>query len=277
MSTALSQTAAPEATAQAGSAASAASLPRITLFGLDIAAVPFDTALDALCEAAQQRDGRARVTVTPNVDHLVRLDRQPELKALYRTADFLFADGMPVVWASRAFGKPLPGRVTGADLVPALCERARVGGWKTVIVGGMPGQEQTLLDGLATHFPGLDAQIIAPSMNFDPTGPEGDAIAERVRAMAPDIVFVCIGMPKQERWAFRHAPSLQGGLMICAGAAIEFAAGLQKRAPMWMQRSGFEWCWRIMQDPARLWRRYLVDDRHFLRICWRQWRIGRGI
>ncbi|WP_322044736.1 WecB/TagA/CpsF family glycosyltransferase [Paraburkholderia sp. J67] len=270
MSTVLYQTAAPEAAARANG------LPRIALFGLDIAAVSFDTALDALSEAARQRDGRARVAVTPNVDHLVRLDRQPDLKALYRTADFLFADGMPVVWMSRMFGMPLPGRVTGADLLPGLCERARVGGWKVVIVGGQPGREHLLIDGLANYFPGLDAEVIAPSMSFDPTGPEGDAIAERVRAAAPDIVFVCIGMPKQERWAFRHAASLPGGLMLCAGAAIEFAVGLQKRAPRWMQRSGVEWCYRILQDPARLWRRYLVDDRHFIRICWRQWRLGRA-
>ncbi|WP_322049998.1 WecB/TagA/CpsF family glycosyltransferase [Paraburkholderia bannensis] len=269
MSSVLYQTAAPKAAARADS------LPRIALFGLDIAAVSFDTALDALCDAASQRDGRARVAVTPNVDHLVRLDRQPELKTLYRTADFLFADGMPVVWASRLFGMPLPGRVTGADLLPGLCERARLNGWKVVVVGGQPGHEQSLIDGIAHYYPGLDMQVIAPSMNFDPTGAEGDAIAQRVREAAPDLVFVCIGMPKQERWALRHAGSMPGGLMLCAGAAIEFAAGLQKRAPAWMQRSGVEWCWRIMQDPARLWRRYLVDDRRFIRICWRQWRLGR--
>lgn len=249
--------------------------PSIALFGLDIAAVSFDTALDVLCDAALQRDGRARVAVTPNVDHLVRLDRQPELKRLYRTADYLFADGMPVVWASRLFGMPLPGRVTGADLLPALCERARVGGWKVVIVGGQPGHEAALINGLARNYAGLKFEVIAPSMAFDPLGSEGDAIAERVRAAAPAIVFVCIGMPKQERWALHNAARLPGGLMLCAGAAMEFAAGLQKRAPAWMQRNGLEWCWRIMQDPARLWRRYLIEDRHFLSICWRQWRVAR--
>ncbi|WP_322013178.1 WecB/TagA/CpsF family glycosyltransferase [Paraburkholderia sp. J12] len=250
-------------------------MPSIALFGLDIAAVSFDTALDALCDAALRRDGRARVAVTPNVDHLVRLDKQPELKRLYRTADFLFADGMPVVWASRLCGTPLPGRVTGADLLPALCERARTRGWKVMIVGGRPGHERELLDGIAAAYPGLNLEIIAPSMTFDPLGTEGDAIAERVRASAPDIVFVCVGMPKQERWALHNADKLSGGLMLCAGAAIEFAAGQQQRAPAWMQRNGLEWCWRIKQDPARLWRRYLVDDRRFLRIFWRQWRIAR--
>ncbi|CAG9262865.1 N-acetylglucosaminyldiphosphoundecaprenol N-acetyl-beta-D-mannosaminyltransferase [Paraburkholderia unamae] len=249
--------------------------PSIPLFGLDIAAVSFDTALDVLCAAAMQRDGRARVAVTPNVDHVVRLDSQPEFKRLYQTADFLFADGMPVVWASHLFGPPLPGRVTGSDLLPALCERARAGGWKVVVVGGRPGHEAALVNGFAQHYPGLDITVIAPSMTFDPTGPEGAAVAERVSAAAPDIVFVCVGMPKQERWALHHADKLPGGLMLCAGAAVEFAVGLRERAPAWMQRCGLEWCWRVMQDPARLWRRYLVDDRRFFGILWRHWRVAR--
>lgn len=249
--------------------------PSIALFGLDIAAVSFETALEELAAAAVRRDGRARVVVTPNVDHIVRLDTQPEFKRLYATSDYLFADGMPIIWASRLFGMPLPGRVTGSDLLAALCERAREGGWKIAIVGGRPGQEQALTNGLNQHYPGLDFALFVPSMTFDPVGAEGDAIAERVRAVAPDLIFVCVGMPKQERWALRNAATMPGGLMLCVGAAIEFAAGLQRRAPLWMQRSGFEWCWRILQDPARLARRYLIDDRRFFSICWRQWQVLR--
>jgi N-acetylglucosaminyldiphosphoundecaprenol N-acetyl-beta-D-mannosaminyltransferase len=259
-----------------GTAAPAVFTPSIAMFGLDIDAVPFDTALDMLSDAARRRDGRARIAVTPNVDHLVRLDKQPDLKHLYSTADYLFADGMPIVWASRLFGMPLPGRVTGADLLAALCGRARGNGWKVVIVGGQPGREQDLIDGFAIHYPGLDLEVMTPSMKFDPLGPEGDAIAERVCAVQPDIVFVCVGMPKQERWAFRNAGKLPGGLMLCAGAAMDFAVGLQKRAPLWMQRNGLEWSWRMMQDPLRLWRRYLVDDRRFVLLCWRQWREARA-
>ncbi|WP_240648186.1 WecB/TagA/CpsF family glycosyltransferase [Pararobbsia silviterrae] len=245
------------------------------MFGLDIAAVSFNTAVDVLCAAALKRDGRARVAVTPNVDHVVRLDKLPEFQRLYRTADYLFADGMPVVWASRLFGLPLPGRVTGADLLPAMCERARAGGWKVVVVGGQPGKEAALIDGFAAKYPGLDVEVIAPSMSFDPTGPEGEAVAERVRAIEPDVVFVCVGMPKQERWALHFADRLPGGIMLCAGAAMEFATGLRQRAPVWMQRTGLEWCWRFMQDPARMWHRYLVADSRFFGICWRHWRMSR--
>ncbi|WP_058376264.1 WecB/TagA/CpsF family glycosyltransferase [Pandoraea norimbergensis] len=246
--------------------------PSVALFGLNLAAVPFDTAVDVLAHASVQRDGRARIVVTPNVDHIVRLDTQPEFKRAYATADYLFADGMPIIWASRLFGTPLPGRVTGADLLPALCDRASATGGKAVFVGGHPEFEARIREGLAARFPGLDFTLIVPSMRFDPTGPEGDAIAERVRALAPDLIFVCVGMPKQERWAMANAGNMPGGLMLCVGAAIEFAAGMQRRAPKWMQRTGSEWIWRILQDPGRMWRRYLVDDRRFVGICWRQWR-----
>lgn len=250
--------------------------PNVALFGLNIAAVPFETAVDVLAQAGAQRDGRSRIVVTPNVDHIVRLDTQPEFKQQYRKADFLFADGMPIIWASRLFGKPLPGRVTGADLLPALCDRARVSGRKAVFVGGRPGQDAQLMEGLSRRFPGLDFTLMIPSMTFDPTGAEGEEIAQRVRALVPDLIFVCLGMPKQERWAMAYAGTMPGGVMLCVGAAIEFAAGMQKRAPKWMQRTGSEWIWRILQDPGRMWRRYLVDDRRFISICWRQWReLGR--
>ncbi|VVE50099.1 WecB/TagA/CpsF family glycosyltransferase [Pandoraea anhela] len=246
--------------------------PNVALFGLNIAAVPFGQAVDVLAHAAAQRDGRSRIVVTPNVDHIVRLDVLPAFKQQYRKADFLFADGMPIIWASRLFGRPLPGRVTGADLLPALCDRARASGRKAVFVGGRPGQEAQLHAGLSQRFPGLDFTLMIPSMTFDPTGPEGQDIAQRVRELAPDLIFVCLGMPKQERWAMAYADTMPGGVMLCVGAAIEFAAGMQKRAPKWMQRSGCEWMYRILQDPGRMWRRYLVEDRRFIGICWRQWR-----
>ncbi|MGV7240916.1 WecB/TagA/CpsF family glycosyltransferase [Caballeronia sp. M23-90] len=215
--------------------------------------------------------------MTPNVDHVVRLDTHPDLLQAYRTADYIFADGMPIVWASRLFGKPLPGRVTGADLLSGLCGRAHAGGWKVTVVGGQPGQEGAIIDGFAVHYSGLNVEVIAPSMAFDPTGPEGDAIAERVLAGDPDIIFVCVGMPKQERWALHHADKFPGGVMLCAGAAVEFAAGLRRRAPVWMQRTGLEWSWRVMQDPRRLWHRYLIDDRRFFSIFWQNWRTTRRI
>lgn len=250
-------------------------LPTVRLFELDIAAVPFDGAVQALSAAAERRDGRARVVVTPNVDHVVRLDARPEFRARYARADYIFADGMPVVWASRLLGRPLPQRVTGADLFVSLCRQAQRRNWHVMLLGGRPGSEAELKARFAQYFPGLRIDIVCPSMQFEPLGAEGEAFAQQVRLAAPDVVFACLGLPKQENWALHYAPSLPGGVVLCVGAAMEFAIGLSRRAPRLFQRTGMEWLWRLLSSPRRLWRRYLVDDPWFVLLCWKQWRSQR--
>lgn len=245
---------------------------KVRLFGLAVDAASFDQAVEQLVTAAMQRGGAARVVVTPNVDHLVRLDGAPEFRERYSQADFIFADGMPVVWASRLLGRPLPERVTGADLFDALCREAQQRHLKILLLGGQPGSEPQLLESFSHTYAGLDIEIVSPSMQFEPTGPEGESFARLARERAPDIVFLCVGMPKQEQWALHYASQLPGGIVLCVGAAMEFAIGMQRRAPQWMQSAGLEWLWRLVNNPRRLWRRYLVDDPKFLRLCWREWR-----
>lgn len=247
-------------------------LPTVSLFDLHIQAVDFQTATEALCRSAERHEQPAQVVVTPNVDHIVKLERQPALKALYAQADYIFADGMPIVWASRLMQHPLPERVTGADLFVAMCDKAIERKWRVVLLGGRPTEEEALAQRFYTHFPGLDIRIIAPSMQFDPLGDEGQRAAAIIQSLEPHLVFVCLGLPKQERWALHHAPNLRGGVVMCVGAAMEFALGLKSRAPRLVQRTGFEWVWRLLSDPKHLWRRYLVDDPYFLILCWREWR-----
>jgi N-acetylglucosaminyldiphosphoundecaprenol N-acetyl-beta-D-mannosaminyltransferase len=245
---------------------------KVELFGLDIDALTFKDSVDALAAAAVQQDGRAKVVVTPNVDHIVRLDANPEFKALYAQADFMFADGMPVVWASKLVDRPVPERVTGADLFVSLCQRAQEQGWQVVILGGDEHREASIRQGFATHYPRLRVEIISPSMRYDPFGAEAQEHADRIRALAPQVVFVCLGMPKQEQWAFRYAPTLPGGIVLCAGMAMMFAIGMQRRAPKWMQRSGTEWLWRLASEPRRMAHRYLVQDTKYFKLVWELWR-----
>lgn len=245
---------------------------KVELFGLDIDALTFDESVEALSAAAVQRDGRAKVVVTPNVDHIVRLDGNAEFKSLYKQADFVFADGMPVVWASKLVNRPLPERVTGADLFVSLCQKAQSAGWQVVVLGGDAEREASIRQGFATHFPGLRIEIISPSMKYDPAGAEAKQHADRIRELAPELVFVCLGLPKQEQWAFRYAPTLPGGIVLCAGMAMMFAIGMQRRAPKWMQRSGTEWVWRLASEPRRMAHRYLVQDTKFFKLVWDLWR-----
>ena len=248
----------------------------VELFGVRFNAVNFKDAIDLLSSSVEQRP--AKVVVTPNVDHLVSLSELPAVKNVYTGADFAFADGMPVVWASRLLRQPLPERVTGADLFVALCRKAQLRHWKVCIIGGIPGQEAMLRDRFSIVFPGLKVELLCPGMGFDYQSNEADAAADWVNANAPDLVFVCLGFPRQSLWSLRNRPRLDTGLVLCVGASMEFALGLKSRAPQWMQKTGFEWVWRLGSEPRKLWRRYLVRGPKFFQLVWNEWRTtGRSI
>jgi N-acetylglucosaminyldiphosphoundecaprenol N-acetyl-beta-D-mannosaminyltransferase len=247
--------------------------PTVPLFGLDICAVRFDEAADALFAYASAGARPARVIVTPNVDHLVRLqDASAEFTEPYRGADYIFADGMPVVWASRLLGRPLPERVTGADLFLALAQKAGQAGMPVTVIGGMPGQEEMLREAFARVYPGMPLELFCPSMQFDPLGAEGIEARNRVNRQRPGIVFICLGMPKQERWAFAWQQQLDASLVLCVGAAMDFALGFKRRAPRWMQKAGLEWFWRLASEPHRLWRRYIMRGSRFVGLLARELR-----
>lgn len=247
-------------------------MPRIRLFGLQINALGFDQAVDALTDVVEGPREAAKVVVTPNVDHIVRLERDRALKRAYARADFIFADGMPLVWFSRLIGRPLPERVTGADLMTALCRRLAAQGRKVAVLGGKPGQEAELLERFGQRYPGLVVDVVCPSMAFDPLGAEAEASAKLISDLRPDVVFVGLGMPKQELWALHFASRLPAGLVMCTGAAMSYALGMDRRAPVPLQKLGLEWLWRLAVNPRKLWRRYLLDDPRFLLLCLREWR-----
>jgi N-acetylglucosaminyldiphosphoundecaprenol N-acetyl-beta-D-mannosaminyltransferase len=253
-------------------------VPIARLFDLDIQALTFNQACKKLEGIADLLPSKAthsaKIVVTPNVDHIVRLSNDLSFKQLYAKADFIFADGMPVVWSSHLLKlkSPLPERVTGADLFVHLCQRAIIKNWPVFILGGCPGDEPHLYQHFSRVYPGLRVKIFSPSMKFDPHGEEAAGVMETINAFKPRIVFACVGMPKQEYWAFKYAPHIEANLILCVGAAMELALGLKVRAPKWIQNIGFEWLWRLLSDPKRLWRRYLIQDMQYLKLLWQEWR-----
>lgn len=251
----------------------------ISLFDLNIQCMRFDEASRHLLQVAAQRNHASRVVVTPNVDHIVKLDGMPEFKAQYATSDYIFADGMPLVWASRMTAQPLPERVTGADLFVSLCRACVQQKLSIFVLGGLPGQEQHLLQAFARTYPCLQVDIFCPSMQFSNEGAESEEALRRIQQAQPNILFICLGMPKQEQWAFRYRAT-QGSanvpLILCVGAAMEFALGQKQRAPHWMQRSGLEWCWRLATEPRRLWRRYTTQGWRFLGLLRREYASQRS-
>jgi len=251
--------------------------PTSHLFGLDICAASFNQAAHQLMALAERREGPPAIIVTPNVDHVVRLDADARFRALYVQADYIFADGMPLVWASRMSEAPLPERVTGSDLFVELARSAAKQQLPVFVIGGMPGQEEMLTAAFARVYPGLQVEIYCPSMKFDPAGAEGLEALRRVNACKPGLVFVCLGMPKQERWSFAHQDKMQAGVVMCVGAAMEFALGFKSRAPLWMQKAGLEWFWRLASEPRRLWRRYIVQGSKFAGLLRRERKAQRTI
>ena len=197
---------------------------------------------------------------TLNVDFVANAVRgwpfggNDELWGYLRDADFVTADGMPIVLLSKLLRRALPERVTGADMVPRICRRCAEEGMSVYVLGGDREAIEEALRKLKVESLKLKVVGIDPAfVKLDEDQPE---IIERINAAKPDILFVALGNPKQELWMGRNKEKLDVGAMIGIGGTFNFLAGRVKRAPKWMQKSGLEWIYRIIQEPGRLWRRY---------------------
>lgn len=206
------------------------------------------------------RSGAPAMVVTPNSDHIVKLESDAAFRAAYDHADVVVADGMPLVWASKLLQEPLKERVTGADLMPRLCGEAASHGLKVFILGGRDGVPQRAALRLQTAYPGLKVVgSYSPPFGFETDRAQDDAIVQMITASDADLVFVGLGAPKQELWIDQHLASFRKGVFLGIGAAVDFCAGNVTRAPHWMQTTGLEWMYRWSQDPSRLTTRYLKD------------------
>ena len=240
--------------------------------------VTFAEALDAITELVERRQGGT--VFTPNVDHIVMASEDDSFRRAYAAVDLALADGMPVVWASRALGSPLPEKVSGSDLVPPLMRLAAMKGWRVYLLGGGRGVAQRAAFRLRAAHPDL-AIVGTASPRIDMREPEATrrGIVAEIQEARPDLVLVGLGAPKQELWIHESANGLRPAVLLGVGAAIDFLAGTARRAPGWMSAAGLEWLYRLGREPRRLWRRYLLRDPRFLRIVLDQLvaqRAGRG-
>lgn len=210
--------------------------------------------------------------VTANVDFLVQARRNPELRRVLLDAHLVLCDGMPLVWASRWLGNPLPERVAGADLAPQLIRVAAEQNYRLFFLGATPEANARAIANVRAQFPNANiAGHFSPPFRPLPEM-DNDAIRRRILAAQPDILFVAFGCPKAEIWMARHHQSLGVPVMIGVGATMDLLAGHVKRAPLWMQRAGAEWVFRLCQEPRRLVRRYAADLWSFIPAmaaqCW---------
>ena len=230
------------------------------LFGIPVARVTEGEAVDHIIGIAKNRNHRPAFVATLNVDFVANavsgwpFGGNDELWGYLRNADFVTADGMPIVLLSRLLRRRLPERVTGADMVPAICRRCVEEGLSVYVLGGDREAVDAAFAKLKIESGELRVAGVDDSfVKLDKDQPE---IVDRINAARPDILFVALGNPKQELWMGRNRAKLDAGVMIGVGGTFNFIAGRVKRAPKWMQKSGLEWIYRIIQEPGRLWRRY---------------------
>jgi len=240
---------------------------QIELLGILFERATLSSAVAQVIKAGKEK--KKGLVVTPNVDHIVMLQDDSDMKHIYDNALFRYADGMPIVWLSKIVkGESLPERVTGADLLIAVCEEAAKNDLNIYFLGGNPGIAEQAATKLKRKFAGLKISgIYSPPFGFEHRQEETDWIINDINSRNIHILFIGVGAPKQEKWAAKHSDRLQVGPILCVGAAFDFAAGVINRAPLWVQKSGCEWLWRLASEPSRMWRRYLVRDSRFIPLA----------
>ena len=203
--------------------------------------------------------------VTPNVDHIVQLERGGELCKAYKGADLILTDGKPLIWISKWYGTPIKEKISGSDLFPKLCELASEKGYCMYFLGAAEGVAAKAAKNLMKRYPRL--QVVgtySPPFDFEKDENEIKKIIKQIKDVKPHILIVGLGCPKQEVFIFNNKDILDVPLSLGLGASLDFEAGMVKRAPKWMSDNGLEWLYRIKQEPKRMAKRYFIDD---MTIC----------
>ncbi len=246
---------------------------KINICNAEIDDVSMREALRIIKDSIKERE--EGYVLTPNVDHLMMLQKDEEFRHIYQGASLVCADGMPLLWGARFLGTPLKEKVSGSDLFVRLCKIAAEKGYGLFFLGGRPGSALKAADMLSSAYKNIRITgVYSPPFGFEDDHCENEKILAMIRKAQPDILFVGLGAPKQEKWIYRHYRELKVPVSIGIGATFEFTAGVVKRAPLWMQKSGLEWLWRLAMEPGRLWKRYLIRDVKFFWLLLKQ-KIGK--
>lgn len=208
--------------------------------------------------------------VTPNVDHVVKIEKDLEFRKIYEEADLILTDGTPLMWIAESLGCPIKEKIPGADMLPRVCEMAAKNGYTMFLFGAANGVAETAKRKLTQKYPGL--KIVgdySPPMGFERDEKEVEKAIRIINQKKPQILVVGLGAPKQEKFIYRYRDEMEFHVALPFGAAIDFEAGMVRRAPLWMRKLGLEWLFRFFQEPGRLFKRYFIDD---MKIFWLAWK-----
>ena len=247
-----------------------ASPDTIPLFGLKLSCMTYRQTLDWLDREILQKSGPRVCVFSANVDQLIRRRHDPIFSEAYQFADLIIPDGMPVVWSARLAGRSIPERVTGIDLMYGMCQRSANNRQSCFLLGSQSEVVSTAVENLRKHFSSLRV-----CGWHDGYFSDDNPVVDAINATHPDILFVGMGSPRQELWLQHNFSKLHCRLALPVGGAFEVIAGCRHRAPVLVQKSGMEWAWRMLQEPRRLGKRYLIDDLRFVPLLMKEIRFRR--
>ncbi len=235
---------------------------QVNILGVNVSAINMQVALEVIGGWVSNHE-QHYVTIT-GVHGVMELQRDPAIREMHNQAGLVTPDGMPLVWVSHRRGFHDVGRVYGPDLMLELCKASATTGYRHFFYGGGDGVADLLAEKLRAQFPHL--QIVG---TYTPpfralTAEEDEEVVQRINDLGADIVWVGLSTPKQEKWMSSHLGRLNAGAMIGVGAAFDFHAGLKQQAPHWMQKRGLEWFFRLVSEPRRLGKRYLINNPSFI-------------
>ena len=240
-------------------------MSRIKFLNTEVDNLTMDEAIYEIDKLIQRR--RPGYVVTPNVDHIVKLEKDEEFKNVYKNADLILTDGMPLIWISKLKGNPIKEKVSGSDLFPKVCELASNKDYSIFLLGAAKGIADKAAENLKNKYEGLNiVGTYSPSYGFEKKIHEIEKIIRIINECKPDILAVGLGAPKQEKFLYNYKDKLNVPISLAIGASIDFEAGNINRAPKWMQKSGLEWFYRLCKEPKRMFRRYIIDDMKILSI-----------
>lgn len=206
--------------------------------------------------------------ITPNVDQIVRIENDPYFKEICDNAELLLVDGHPLMWIAKWYRRPIKEKICGSDLVPHLCKIAAEKGYRVFLLGAAEGVAAKAARILEEQYKGLIiAGTYSPPFGFENNEAELQKINTMLSDSQADLLFVGMGVPKQDRFIYENMYKYQIPMSFSIGATIDFIAGEQKRAPRWMTNHGLEWIYRIFQDPKRLAKRYIIDDSKIFKLA----------
>lgn len=243
------------------------SLPIQSVTGFPVTALTLNEQIGTILKWASKR--RSKAVCVANVHMLMEAHTNPKFAGILREADLVTPDGMPLVWLMQLLGNRLQDRVAGMDILLSLCQGCRAQGTSLFFLGSDPETLEKMRQRLNHEFPGLEIAGMLP-LPFRPLTPEEDeAVVEQINQSGAGIVLVSLGCPKQETWINQHRGQVHA-VMLGLGAVFPVYAGIHKHAPIWVRRSGLEWLYRLVQEPRRLWKRYLTTIPPFVYLAAKQ-------